>query len=90
MNNRAGFRQKNVRNPLQFALSTYFTIWMIYPVLWLLLEGIETVCVTVFVAVCAAVYVAVCVEVCVAVCVAGCAVDLPYYLDDLSCPVALS
>jgi hypothetical protein len=37
---RAGFRKKNVRNPLQFALSVYFTIWMIYPILWLLLEGL--------------------------------------------------
>ena len=36
---RGGFRSKAVRNPLQFALSVYFTIWMIYPILWLLLEG---------------------------------------------------
>jgi len=36
---RGGFRSKTVRNPLQFALSVYFTIWMIYPILWLLLEG---------------------------------------------------
>lgn len=36
---RAGFRKKNVRNPLQFALTVYFTIWIIYPVLWLLVEG---------------------------------------------------
>jgi len=35
---RAGFRKKNVRNPLQFALTVYFTIWIIYPVLWLLVE----------------------------------------------------
>ena len=33
-----GFRNKNVRNPLQTALSTYFCIWMVYPVLWLLLK----------------------------------------------------
>jgi len=36
---KAGFRTKSVRNPLQFALSVYFTIWMIYPILWLLVEG---------------------------------------------------
>jgi len=36
---KAGFRKKNVRNPLQFALTVYFTIWIIYPVLWLLMEG---------------------------------------------------
>ncbi|EKX32023.1 hypothetical protein GUITHDRAFT_148916 [Guillardia theta CCMP2712] len=35
---KAGFRNKNVRNPLQTALSTYFCIWMVYPVLWLLLK----------------------------------------------------
>ena len=34
----AGFRNKNVRNPLQTALSTYFCIWMAYPILWILLE----------------------------------------------------
>jgi len=39
ISSKAGFRQKQVRNPLQFALYVYFTIWMIYPLLWLLLEG---------------------------------------------------
>jgi len=35
---KAGFRNKNVRNPLQTALTTYFCIWMAYPILWILLE----------------------------------------------------
>lgn len=40
---KAGFRQKEVRNPLQFALYVYFTIWMIYPLLWVLAaEGLIT------------------------------------------------
>ena len=39
MATKAGLRHKDVRNPLKFALGTYFTIWMCYPLLWLLLEG---------------------------------------------------
>eukprot|EP00277_Geminigera_cryophila_P038445 CAMPEP_0173092486 /NCGR_PEP_ID=MMETSP1102-20130122/29062_1 /TAXON_ID=49646 /ORGANISM="Geminigera sp., Strain Caron Lab Isolate" /LENGTH=212 /DNA_ID=CAMNT_0013979597 /DNA_START=48 /DNA_END=687 /DNA_ORIENTATION=+ len=39
MATKSGLRDKSVRNPLQTALGTYFCIWMVYPVLWLLVEG---------------------------------------------------
>ena len=38
MATKSGLRDKNVRNPLSFALGTYFCIWMVYPLLWLLRE----------------------------------------------------
>jgi len=39
MATKSGLRDKNVRNPLSTALGTYFCIWMVYPLLWLLREG---------------------------------------------------
>jgi len=36
---RAGLRNKTVRNPLQLALTVYFTIWLVYPTLWLLVDA---------------------------------------------------
>ena len=38
MATKSGLRDKNVRNPLSTALGTYFCIWMVYPLLWLLRE----------------------------------------------------
>ena len=42
MATKSGLRDKNVRNPLSTALGTYFCIWMVYPLLWLLREVTHT------------------------------------------------